>query len=249
MRFLQRHRNKANGEENETFRGGWEIVYSGFAMILLCFFIMLSSFSTIEEAKIMGFVKSFVSAVSITPGGLSAREGQVVLPYSAPMVETRNPLAKIYAELEALSQRLQIEEEVTIALTPEGLSLRLSDHTLFKSGAVEVSPEALPFLDKIGSIIARTDYNVRIEGHTDNVPIHNRRFPSNWELSTSRAVNVLRYLIEHFQISAERLSAAGFGEYHPIAANSSVRGRSQNRRVEIIFTIPSAGKRTGGVEP
>jgi chemotaxis protein MotB len=245
MRFLQGHRNKDHEEENETPQAGWEIVYSGFAMILLCFFIMLSSFSTIEEAKIMRFVKSFINAVSITPGGLSAREGQVILPDSEPMVEAKNPLAAIYAELEALTQRMQIEADVTIALTEEGLALRLSDHTLFESGAVEISPEALPFLEKIGSIVARTDYNVRIEGHTDNVPIHNRRFPSNWELSTSRAVSVLRYMIAHFQISADRLSAAGFGEYHPIASNRTAAGRSQNRRVEIIFAVPPAVKRVG----
>jgi chemotaxis protein MotB len=235
-------------EENESSRGGWEVVYSGFAMILLCFFIMLSSFSTIEEAKIMRFVKSFVNAVSIMPGGVSAEEGRVILPDSKPMVETNSPLAAVYAELKLLTRRLQIEKDVAIALTAEGLALRLSDHTLFESGAAGISPEAVPLLDKIGSIIARTDYHVRIEGHTDNVPIHNRQFPSNWELSTSRAVNVLRYMVEHFQIPSARLSAAGFGEYQPIASNSSEAGRDRNRRVEIIFAVSPPLTGSDGVE-
>ena len=90
-------------------------------------------------------------------------------------------------------------------------------------------------LEKVGAIIAKTSYQVRIEGHTDNLPIKTERFPSNWELSTTRSVNVLRYFRKTHNIPAERLSAAGFAEYRPLVPNDSEAHRAQNRRVEIIF--------------
>jgi chemotaxis protein MotB len=90
-------------------------------------------------------------------------------------------------------------------------------------------------LNKIGLIIAETPCNVRIEGHTDNFPIHNVKYPSNWELSTARAVNVLRFFIENANIPAEKLSAVGFGKYHPVVPNDISANRAKNRRVEIIF--------------
>jgi chemotaxis protein MotB len=90
-------------------------------------------------------------------------------------------------------------------------------------------------LQKIGAIISKTDYLIRIEGHTDNLPIHTALFPSNWELSTARAVNVLRYFIKEHNIDPRRLAAEGFSEFHPLAANDRPENRAKNRRVEIIF--------------
>ncbi len=215
--------------------GGWEIVYSGFVLIMLCFFIMLSSFSSMEEAKIMRFVKSFVSAVGILPGGLKFDSGSTLLPGSADMVESKNALAQIFSELEVLSEDLKRENDIAVAYTPEGLVMRLSDRALFDVGVADISPPAIPLLKKVGDIIGRTSFDIRIEGHTDDLPIKTVRFPSNWELSTARAVNVLRYFIEIGGISTNRLSAIGCGEFQPLVPNDRNEHRSQNRRVEIIF--------------
>ena len=215
--------------------GGWEIVYSGFVLILLCFFIMLSSFSSMEEAKIMRFVKSFVEAVGILPGGLKFDRGSTVLPGSADMVDSNDQLAQIFAELEELSGRLKKENDITLAYSSKGLVMRLTDRALLEVGVAAISPQAFPLLGKVGEIIARTDFEVRIEGHSDDLPIKTAQFPSNWELSTARAVNVLRYFIETGTISSQRLSAVGFGEFQPVVPNDSIEHRAQNRRVEIIF--------------
>jgi len=215
--------------------GGWEIVYSGFVLILLCFFIMLSSFSSMEEAKIMRFVKSFVEAVGILPGGLKFDSGSTVLPGSADIVDSRDELAEIFAELEELNKRLKKEKDITLAYSSQGLVMRLSDRALFDVGVAAISPQAIPLLKKVGDIIARTDIEVRIEGHSDDLPIKTPQFPSNWELSTARAVNVLRYFLETGGISSQRLSAVGFGEFQPMVPNNSMEHRAQNRRVEIIF--------------
>lgn len=215
--------------------GGWEIVYSGFVMILLCFFIMLSSFSTMEEAKIMRFVKSFVSAVGILPGGVKFDAGSAVLPGSADMVDSNDKLAQIFSELAELSEDLKKENDITVVYSSKGLVMRLSDHALFDVGVATISPQAVPLLKKVGDIIAGTSFEVRIEGHTDDLPINTVHFPSNWELSTARAIKVLRYFIETAGISSERLSAVGFSEFQPVVPNDSPEHRAQNRRVEIIF--------------
>lgn len=225
-------------KDEESAGGGWEIIYSGFVLILLCFFIMLSSFSKIEEAKVMRFVKSFVNAVSILPGGLKVEGGTTILPPSAEMVESDSQLAHLYRELKALVDRRHLERDVGVDFSPQGLVMRLSDRALFDAGVAAVSPQALPLLKKVGAIIAETSYEVRVEGHTDDVPIKTVQFPSNWELSTARAVNVLRYFIETYRIPRDRLSAQGFGEFQPMVPNSSSENRAKNRRVEIIFLNP-----------
>ena len=227
---------KGKNTKNEgSAGGGWQIVYSGFAMILLCFFIMMSSFSTMEEAKIMRFVKSFVDAVGILPGGVKFDPGTTVLPGSADIVDSNDQLAQIFSELEKINESLKKENDITVAYSSKGLVMRLSDRALFDVGVAAISPQAVPLLEEVGGIIARTNFEVRIEGHSDDMPIHTPQFPSNWELSTARAVNVLRYFLETGEISSHRLSAVGFGEYQPVVPNDSLEHRTQNRRVEIIF--------------
>jgi chemotaxis protein MotB len=233
---MKRKNRKYNSKNSEgSSSPGWEVIYTGFILIFLCFFIMLSAFSTIEQAKVMQFVRSFANAVSILPWGAKFESGLSVLPESPDMVENKADLAKVFEELESLSARLDFEGEVNLAFTKEGLVMRLSEKALFDSGVAAVSPEAYPLLGKIGAIIAKTAYFIRIEGHTDNLPIHTQVFPSNWELSTARAVNVLRYFIETHKIDPQRLAAVGFAEYQPLTSNNMQPNQSKNRRVEIIF--------------
>lgn len=188
-----------------------------------------------EEAKIMRFVRSFAAAVSVFPGGRKFDSGMAVLPESSDMVENSSELAKIFEELEVLAGESNLTDKVSLSYTPEGLVMRLSDHALFDLGVADLSPEGMPLLEKIGEIISKTPYFIRIEGHTDNLPIHTEQFPSNWELSATRAVNVLRYFSEAHQISPQRLSAVGFAEFHPLVPNDAGDQRAKNRRVEIIF--------------
>ncbi len=220
---------------DKSSKGGLGIVYSGFILIMLCFFVMLSSFATMEEAKVMRFVRSFASAVSIFPGGHKFESGMAVLPESADIIHNKQELAKIFEELEVLVGQSGFDDEIRISYSSEGLVMRLADYALFESGVADLSQEAMPLLEKIGTIIANTSYFVRIEGHTDNLPIYTEQFPSNWELSTTRAVNVLRYFNEIHQIPQQRLSAVGFAEFQPLVPNDSAERRAQNRRVEIIF--------------
>jgi chemotaxis protein MotB len=228
---------KKNGSSDDSGSsgGGWELIYTGFILIMLCFFIMLCSFSSVQGGKVMRFVRSFAAAVSILPGGHKFQPGDTVLPDSEDIIESKSDLAGIFEDLKEYTRDMNLEGDVQLEVSKEGLMMRLSDHALFESGAAEISPKALPLLEKVGTIISQTPYAARIEGHTDDWPIHTGQFPSNWELSTARAVNVLRFLTDRFKLPAQRLSAAGFAEFKPLVPNTDPKNRARNRRVEIIF--------------
>ena len=212
-------------------RGGWQITFTAFILILLAFFIMLSSFATIEQAKVTSFVRSFSTAVNILTGGLKFGKNKDILPVSADVIKDFD----ILPTLEGVAKGLELSEGIEIEVTPRGLVMRLSDRLLFASGVAELSPFAYPLLNHVADIILKTEYPVHIEGHTDNIPIHTPRYPSNWELSTARAVNVLRYFIKQGGIDSGRLTAVGFSEFHPLVPNDTGENRAVNRRVEIVF--------------
>ena len=214
---------------------GWQIIYTGFVLILLCFFIMLCSFSSMQEEKIIRFVPSFESAVSIFSGGLSFESGKDILNPTADIVDKNSEIADILEELETLKNNLGLPKEINSFLADKGLVMSLSDTVLFKSGVARISEEAIPILEKVGSIITKTACDIQIEGHTDNLPINTGGFPSNWELSTARAVNVLRYFFEKAKIPPQKLSAVGYGESRPVFPNDTPQHRAGNRRVEILL--------------
>ena len=183
----------------------------------------------------MQFVKSFVNAVSILPSGVKFESGLAVVPDSAELVDSRSEMAKLFQTLDELADQFHLKNGINLAMTREGLVIRMSEHTLFGLGSADIETEALPLLQKVGATISKTDYLIRIEGHTDNLPVHTERYPSNWELSTARAVNVLRYFIKSHNVDPRRLAAEGRGEFHPLFANDTPQNRAKNRRVEIIF--------------
>jgi chemotaxis protein MotB len=221
--------------DNSSEGPGWEIVYSGFVLILLCFFIMLSSFASIEQGKVVRFVKSFVEALTLFSGGIKLEPGPRVIANSADIVDKESDLASLFDNVMAAASELGLGEDVDISVSGKGFVITLSDRLLFDLGSAEVSTKSFILLKKLALVISKTSRPIRIEGHTDNLPIHTERYPSNWELSTARAVNVLRYFTEKAEIPGHRISAVGLGEYHPILANDSPQHRAKNRRVEIIF--------------
>ena len=232
-------RRKAGSKGDSS--SGWEVVYTGFILIMLCFFIMLCSFSSIEKSKVEHFVASFTRAVSVMPKGVKVRSGEQARHSLPDIAYEQGEMALIFQELSSAVDELGLTDELSFTTFQNGLVVSLADNALFDLGVAEISEEAFPLLDKIGEIISKCPYSVEIRGHTDDIPIHTERFPSNWELSTARAVNVLRYFVEILGISPERLSAAGFGEFQPVVPNETDDLRSKNRRVEIIFTLTEGG--------
>lgn len=148
-----------------------------------------------------------------------------------------------------LSQEIS-DKQVKLQMMEKGLVITVVGDLLFDSGKAKIRPEAYPLLDKVSALLKEnmSQFNIGIEGHTDNVPIKSSGWKSNWELSTARALSVLHYLEKDEGISPERLSAIGYGEYRPVASNDSRDGRKQNRRVEIVI-LPNVTKVKGDSAP
>ncbi len=148
---------------------------------------------------------------------------------------------KIEKNIAAFLHKKGAEDKVNLKIGPRGLVISLKDTEFFDSGSASVRPDSMPLLDNIAQAIDKYSNSIRIEGHTDNIPIKTSQFPSNWELSTARATNIVHYLIKNFGITPDRLSAVGYGEFRPIADNSTEEGRQKNRRVDIVV-LSSAGE-------
>lgn len=153
-------------------------------------------------------------------------------------------LKNAYDELVADMEKEIEEGQIQITQLADRLSVSMVDRILFPSGKAEITPDGLKVLERVGNILKNTeDKIIRVEGHTDNVAIQAKlqeQFPTNWELSAARAINVVRFLQDEIGVDAVRLQAIGMSEYHPVASNKTSAGRSQNRRIEIILLPESA---------
>jgi|GEM_PF-67183 len=134
-------------------------------------------------------------------------------------------------------------DNIDVIINEESVSFRINNEILFTSGQADLMPSGLEVLTRLAGVLARNDYQIAVEGHTDPVPIQNDRFPSNWELSTGRATSVLRHL-QSQGIPASRLRATGYADTRPIAPNDSPAGRAFNRRVELIMEMPRNARKT-----
>jgi chemotaxis protein MotB len=156
---------------------------------------------------------------------------------------------------EELSKSLQDEiskGNITIQQVRDRLTINMVDRVLFDSGQAQVKPAGIKVLKQVGDVLGKiTDKQIRIEGHTDNVPISSKlqdRFKTNWELSASRATTVVRYLIDQGGVDRQYLSAVGYADTHPLASNDSEEGRSSNRRIEIVLYPKDLKEIAGQVE-
>jgi len=164
-------------------------------------------------------------------GGLSAKGEPSTLPVGNTDEEAFQHLhgqvqQALYAEIAS--------GDVAVRETPEGLVISLREVGFFESGSAEIRASSLPAFERLANLLRESDYDIRIEGHTDNVPIHNTKFSSNWDLSTARATTTVRLLLVNFGFDPERLAAAGYAEFRPIAKNRTPEGRAMNRRVDVV---------------
>lgn len=205
---------------------------------ILIFFVLLFSFSNVDRDKFTAAMLSLQGSLGIIDGGMTLQEGDLM--EQGEIGEIMIPVQE-QREFELLHERVEeiISEDdlngIQVNLDERGLVIRFVEGVLFDSGKADIKNEARAILDKIAPLLIDTHRHIRIEGHTDNLPINTREFPSNWELSTARAVNVVKYFIEKHNFSPYILSAAGYGEYRPIAPNDSDKNRALNRRVDIII--------------
>ncbi len=266
-------------EEHENLER-WLVSYADFITLLFVFFVSMYAISRVDEVKLGSAVESLQRALgSLIPVPMPARdagvlefekspfENKVVTPENNPQDESGESSEN--ESLEKMAAEIQIEVNKTAAETGKtppnqikyiidkrGLTIRVPESFFFKSGQASIRPEILPVLDTLAKSLEKIPNPIRIEGHTDSIPISTFIFPSNWELSTARATTIVRYLLAQYNFDPSKLSATGYAEYRPIAANNTAEGRIQNRRVDLVIlsakedeTEPLKGKpaqRTAG---
>lgn len=231
--MAKREKQKAAEEDGS---GSWALSYGDMMTLLLTFFILIVSFSTTELIKFRKAMGSLRGAMGV----LFEQDGAAV--YESQTTMMRDPQLDQELMINALSEIEQqaftmneVGTGLEIEVDSEGLTFRLHDELMFNLGDTELRPQIKNMLDQIGTLISRFSCDVRIEGHTDNIPVSTARYPSNWELSALRAIQVLRYFEQDIGIQSERLIAVGYGQTRPLVPNDTPENRRRNRRVEIYL--------------
>jgi chemotaxis protein MotB len=218
-------------------KGGdsWIMTYGDMMSLLLTFFVLIVSFSSIQESKFQQVALSLQGAFGVMNKPPTVVEmPQLLIPEMS--AKERQDILQEIRRLERSLLDTGLDKEVDIKVTERGIAFRINAPFLFDTGRAELKAPNIAVLSKLAGFFQRFDYPLRIEGHTDSVPIHNERFPSNWELSAARAVAVARFF-QAEGVAPERMAAIGFGEYHPLAANDTTEDRAKNRRVEIFLRL------------
>jgi len=243
-------RAKRQGPDNHD---RWLVSYADFITLLFAFFVVMYALSSVNEGKYKVFNVSMSQAFGTK--GAAAEGGTMKLTeqeiYFKSLVDRRN--ARMAEKQRKLNERMQKLNEsltnkmagfvksgqMTVSQSNRGVTLDINASMLFKPGEAVVQPEAVQTLADVAKILAEENLAIEVEGHTDNLPISNAQFPSNWELSSARASSVVRLFIEQGIIST-RLKATGLADNVPIEENSSIEGRAKNRRVAVTVLAPEA---------
>ena len=228
----------------------WLVSYADFITLLFAFFVVMFASSQTDKGRaqrVSDSVKkalegqSISAAVASILGGTVNDKGQGNAQMRGPggseakipSAETVELLSSLKILTSALKDQIR-DGSVKVSMVQRGLSISFSQTALFPSGGDDVARESFESLGKVALAIKRISNRVRLEGHTDAVPIHNLRFRSNWDLSAARSIALLTILTEDFSVPAGRISIAGYADTAPVADNETEEGRARNRRVDIV---------------
>jgi chemotaxis protein MotB len=248
-----RQRRRRQVEESVSHER-WLVSYSDFVTLLFAFFVVLFATTYRDNQTIKKLSRAIHNGFQ-SMGAFSADENGERGAYSKPVPETAdNPtllenqgassdqapvgsvadMRELRKQLEAAIGKELANHEVVLQVTPEGFTISLKELGFFNSGQATLLPGASGKLERIAKVLSRPGLEIRVEGHSDDQPIHNEQFRSNWDLSTARAMNVLLLLVDEAGFDPRQISAAGYGQYRPVADNSTPEGRRMNRRVDLV---------------
>ncbi len=251
---------KQKKHEKEPNHERWLVSYADFITLLFAVFVTLYAMSQTDKHKVEALVASMRESFGYLKTGASAEQVNVVestdlraIPSIKPEVLTpgkggedkgvhRNRShadTKEFQEIKTTIEEYMAvhgdQDKVSVGITKRGLVVSLKEAGFFNSGSSEVKKSSLELLSKVADSLSSYSNPIRVEGNTDDVPIRSAAFKSNWELSTARATNIVHYLIDAYGFAPDKISAVGYGEYRPIADNSTEEGRRKNRRVDIVL--------------
>ncbi len=242
---------KHKKDHEEHVDESWLVPYADLLTLLLALFIVLFAMSSIDAKKFDMLSKSFNAVFT---GGTGMMDySSFTEPKTSTTEDGKSPdqakdlsqdqkekdkqsLEKIQEQVNRFIKEKKLQKQVNTKLTDEGLLLSIEDNIFFDSGKAEIRQQDIPLAKEVSDLLVlNPPRNIVISGHTDNVPIRNSQFKSNWHLSVMRAVNFMGLLIENPKLDAKIFSAKGYGEFKPIASNDTEEGRRKNRRVEILI--------------
>jgi len=208
----------------------WNVTYGDMVTLVLCFFVALFAFSSIDAKKYEQVQLSMRSAFGGAGGVL---QGNVSV-FDAPIIQQRQ-IEQLFQDIKRVIDDTKWKGQAEVTITERGITISFKEKLFFKIGSAQIMPDAEVILEGVGKILKERRYPLRIEGHTCDLPIRSSQFPSNWELSAIRAINVTKFLINRVGFEPERISVAGYGQYHPLIKNDSEENRARNRRVDIVI--------------
>lgn len=232
----------------------WLVSYADFITLLFAFFVVLYAFAKADEKKqaaISAAIANAFRTMAISDASAAAQTDAATR--DSPIAAIANAAASpdaadlalgpsVQDDLQTVRQKLenslswQVKNHlVALQMTPDGLVVSLREAGFFDSASAVPKPGTELILHEIAASLAHDSLAIRVEGHTDNLPIHSSLFDSNWELSSARATRIARILVEEDGIGADRVSAAGYAGYHPVATNATPDGRAANRRVDLVL--------------
>lgn len=212
----------------------WMDTYADTITLLLTFFILLYSFSTTDNEKLRLIAAALKGQVSGVPMKLEDVPDITDQDIEQGIGE-KSPYQILLEDIQEIIDRNGLTETVKIREEDAGVVLQLSESILFDLGKSDLKADSTPILEVISGLIPSIENEIMVQGHTDNIPISSGTYESNWELSTSRAVNVVKYFIETKGFDPTRFSATGYGEYRPLVDNTTEENRAINRRVDILI--------------
>lgn len=229
---------KKNEDHNNSER--WLLSYSDFMTLLMILFVVLYAMSNVDKAKFSQLSQSLNMAMGGGKSIVAKEDGTDINKKNTPI--NTNIQQSEQAKMQDLKNQVDkylkdnnMSSSVSTQVDQRGLVVSLNNTILFDTGKADIKPEIQNELIGIAKILNQLKNNIRIEGHTDTVPISNSIFASNWQLSCARAANVTQFLIDKAGIPASKLSAVGYGQYRPVSDNSTEAGKAKNRRVDIII--------------
>jgi chemotaxis protein MotB len=250
----------------------WLVSYADFITLLFAFFVVLFAFAKADQKKqleVSEAIDTAFQSLGIFPDaarrpseGASTAAGtdKAAMPMNIVMGEDVLSPAKVKDDLDHIRRELEqtlsnqvATHTVSIKMGRDGLVISLREAGFFTSGSATPQPSTLATLRQVAASLGRSQYDLRIEGHTDNIPIHTGEFDSNWELSSARATHIARLFLDMKAMPPDRISASGYAEFHPVASNATADGRAENRRVDLVvlprsrinFSVPGFPRPTG----
>jgi chemotaxis protein MotB len=222
-------RKEHSGEHENSER--WLLTYADLITLLLGLFVILYAMSKIDAGKYAEIVNALGGAFGSSKGVMAGNNG-VMGSQIPPIANERQKIAQDIREALHLETK---KLPIAISSSERGITVHIMDELLFASGSADIKESSTPALDSLARVLREIPNDVRVEGHTDNVPISSAAYPSNWHLSVARAVSIAYYLIQTHSLNPEKVSAVGYAEYQPLVPNDSDGHRAQNRRVDIVI--------------